>query len=348
VDQLPDNNAARRLPALHATFTPIHFFSEFAMALPVALQNLSLPVIASPMFIASGPALVAAQCKAGIVGSFPALNARPAELLGTWLSDLKTELAEFQAANPGAKVGPIAVNQIVHQSNDRLARDVAVCVEHQVPIIISSLRAPPKEMLDAIHSYGGIVLHDVVSIRHAQKALEAGVDGLILVASGAGGHAGTLSPFALVGEVRKFFSGPIALSGSIATGDAILAAQAMGADFAYIGSRWLATKESNVTDAYRDAIVESAAADVIYTNLFTGVHGNYLKKSIELAGLNPDALPEADKSAMNFGSGSAKAWRDIWGAGQGVGLMDDVPTVAEMVQRLHREYDAARARLALR
>ncbi|WLI89006.1 nitronate monooxygenase family protein [Massilia sp. R2A-15] len=317
------------------------------MALPVALQNLSLPVIGSPMFIASGPALVAAQCKAGIVGAFPALNARPADLLDTWLTDLQAELAAYQAANPGAKVGPIAVNQIVHQSNDRLAHDVEICVKHQVPIIISSLRAPPKEMLDAIHSYGGIVLHDVISIRHAKKALEAGVDGLILVAAGAGGHAGALSPFALVGEVRKFFKGPLALSGAIASGDAILAAQAMGADFAYIGSRWLATKESNVSDAYRDAIVESAAADVVYTNLFTGVHGNYLKKSIVNAGLDPEALPESDKSKMSFGSGSAKAWRDIWGAGQGVGMMDDVPTVAEMVARLKSEYDAARARLAL-
>ncbi|MDB5908726.1 MAG: nitronate monooxygenase, partial [Massilia sp.] len=300
------------------------------MALPVALQNLSLPVIGSPMFIASGPALVAAQCKAGIVGAFPALNARPAELLDTWLTDLQAELAAYQAANPGARVGPIAVNQIVHQSNDRLAHDVEVCVRHRIPIIISSLRAPPQEMLDAIHAYGGIVLHDVISIRHARKALEAGVDGLILVAAGAGGHAGALSPFALVGEVRKFFSGPLALSGAIASGDAILAAQAMGADLAYIGSRWLATKESNVTDAYREAIVESAAADVVYTNLFTGVHGNYLKKSIVNAGLDPDALPESDKSKMSFGSGAAKAWRDIWGAGQGVGLMDDVPTVAEM------------------
>ncbi|TWI62928.1 nitronate monooxygenase [Pseudoduganella lurida] len=317
------------------------------MAVPSVLQNLSLPVIASPMFIASGPALVAAQCKAGIVGSFPALNARPAELLDSWLTDLQKELAEFQAAHPDKKVGPIAVNQIVHQSNDRLAHDVEVCVKHRVPIIISSLRAPPKEMLDAIHSYGGIVLHDVISLRHAQKALEAGVDGLILVAAGAGGHAGMLSPFALVGEVRKIFDGPIALSGAIATGDAILAAQAMGADFAYIGSRWLATQESNVTDAYRDAIVESAAADVVYTNLFTGVHGNYLKKSIVAAGLDPDALPESDKSAMSFGSSSAKAWRDIWGAGQGVGLMNDVPTVAEMVERLKAEYDAARRRLAL-
>ncbi|MDB5777260.1 MAG: nitronate monooxygenase [Herbaspirillum sp.] len=299
------------------------------------------------MFIASGPALVAAQCKAGIVGSFPALNARPAELLDTWLTDLQADLAAFSTAHPELPVGSIAVNQIVHQSNDRLAHDVEVCVRHRVPIIISSLRAPPKEMMDAIHGYGGIVLHDVISIRHARKALEAGVDGLILVAAGAGGHAGTLSPFALVGEVRKFFAGPLVLSGAIATGDAVLATQAMGADFAYIGSRWLATMESNASDAYREAIVEGSAADVVYTNLFTGVHGNYLKQSIINAGLDPDNLPTADKSAMNFGAGSAKAWRDIWGVGQGIGLMDDVPSVAEMVDRLAREYDAARARLAL-
>jgi nitronate monooxygenase len=317
------------------------------MALPTVLQNLSLPVIAAPMFIASGPALVAAQCKAGIVGSFPALNARPAEQLDVWLSELQRELADHQAAHPDKKVGPFAVNQIVHQSNDRLAHDVEVCVKHRVPVIISSLRAPPPEMMAAVHGYGGIVLHDVVSIRHAEKALEAGVDGLILVAAGAGGHAGALSPFALVGEVRKFFDGPIALSGAIATGDAILAAQAMGADFAYIGSRWLATQEANVSDAYRDAIVESSAADVVYTNLFTGVHGNYLKKSIVAAGLDPDNLPVSDKSKMSFGAGSAKAWRDIWGAGQGVGLMEDVPTVAQMVERLQEQYQAARGRLGL-
>ncbi len=316
------------------------------MALPVALQNLSLPVIGAPLFIASGPKLVAAQCKAGIVGAFPALNARPAELLDTWLSDLKAELSAYQAEHPHLKVGPIAVNQIVHHSNDRLEHDVAMCVKHQVPIIISSLRAPPQQMMDAIHGYGGIVLHDVISLRHAQKALEAGVDGLILVAAGAGGHAGGLSPFALVGEVRKMFKGPLALSGSIATGDAVLAAQAMGADFAYIGTRWLATAESNVDAAYRNAIVESAAADIVYTNLFTGVHGNYLKKSIIAAGLDPDNLPEADKTKMNFGSSiGAKAWRDIWGAGQGVGLMEDLPTTAEMVMRLKAEYDAAKARL---
>ena len=315
------------------------------MALPVALQNLSLPIIGSPLFIASGPKLVIEQCKAGIVGSFPALNARPAEMLDTWLTEIQQALAEHKAAHPDAVIGPIAVNQIVHQSNDRLAHDVEVCVKHKIPIIISSLRAPPKEMLDAIHSYGGIVLHDIISIRHAQKALEAGVDGLILVAAGAGGHAGGLSRFALVGEIRKFFSGPIALSGSIATGDAVLAAQAMGADFAYIGSRWLATQEANTSEDYRQAIVESNAADVIYTNLFTGVHGNYLKKSIVNAGLDPDKLPEADKTAMNFASSSgAKAWRDIWGAGQGVGMMHDVPTVAEVVKRLKNEYVAARER----
>jgi nitronate monooxygenase len=321
-----------------------------AKHLPPVLQHLSLPVIASPMFIASGPALVSAQCKAGIVGSFPALNARPAELLDTWLTDIQADLAAYKAANPDAIIGPIAVNQIVHQSNDRLQHDVEVCVKHQIPIIISSLRAPPKEMLDAVHSYGGIVLHDVISIRHAQKALEAGVDGLILVAAGAGGHAGALSPFALVGEVRKFFDGPIALSGSIATGDAVLSARAMGADFAYIGSRFLATKEANVTEEYKQTILESSAADVVYTNLFTGVHGNYLKKSIVKAGLDPDNLPEADKRAMNFGSGGsseAKAWRDIWGAGQGVGLMDEVLEVPEIVARLKAEYEAARKRLAL-
>lgn len=320
------------------------------MALPVALQNLSLPVIGSPLFIASGPALVTAQCKAGIVGAFPALNARPAELLDTWLTDIQADLAAYRVAHPDAVIGPIAVNQIVHQSNDRLGHDVEMCVKHRIPIIISSLRAPPAEMMDAIHSYGGIVLHDVISIRHAHKALEAGVDGLILVAAGAGGHAGALSPFALVGEVRKFFSGPIALSGAIASGDAILAAQAMGADLAYIGSRWLATTESNVDEAYRQAIVESSAADIVYTNLFTGVHGNYLKKSIVAAGLDPDNLPVADKSAMNFGSGGgskAKAWRDIWGAGQGVGLMDEVMSVAQMVAQFKREYLAARARLGM-
>jgi nitronate monooxygenase len=319
------------------------------MALPPVLQHLSLPVIGAPMFIASGPELVIAQCKAGIVGSFPALNARPAEELTKWLTRIETELADFKVANPGLPVAPFAVNQIVHTSNDRLQHDIDVCVEHRVPVLISSLRAPDRAMLDAVHAYGGVVFHDVISIRHAKKALDAGVDGLILVAAGAGGHAGMLSPFALVGEVRKFFDGPIALSGSIATGGAVLAAQAMGADFAYIGTRWLATQEANTTEGYRDAIVSSNAADVIYTNLFTGVHGNYLRSSIEAAGLDPANLPQSDAKAMNFGSGGgnkAKAWRDIWGAGQGVGLMDDVPAVADVVTRLRREYDEARSRVA--
>ncbi len=318
--------------------------------LPAVLQHLRLPVIGAPMFIASGPELVIAQCQAGIVGSFPALNARPADELPRWLARITTELAAFQAAHPDRPVAPFAVNQIVHASNDRLLQDIDVCVEHRVPIMISSLRAPDRAMLDAVHAYGGVVFHDVISIRHAKKALDAGVDGLILVAAGAGGHAGILSPFALVGEVRKFFDGPIALSGSIASGGAILAAQAMGADFAYIGTRWLATQEANTSADYRDAIVGSSAADVVYTNLFTGVHGNYLKKSIVAAGLDPENLPQSDPTTMNFASGGgskAKAWRDIWGAGQGVGLMDDVPTVADVVARLEVEYHAARTRVGL-
>lgn len=318
--------------------------------LPVQLQNLALPVIASPLFIASTPALVVAQCKAGIVGSFPALNARPAELLDTWLTDINRELSTYKAINPETRIGPIAVNQIVHHSNNRLEQDAAVLIKHKVPIIISTLRAPPKEMLDEIHAYGGIVMHDVISIRHAKKALEGGVDGLILVAAGAGGHAGLLSPFALVGEVRKFFDGPIALAGAITTGEAVLAAQAMGVDFAYIGTRWLAAKEANVNEPYRQAILESAAADIIYTNVFSGVHANYLKKSIVRAGMDPDNLPESDKSALNFSSGgstAAKAWRDIWGAGQGVGMIDEIATVADIVNELKLEYEGARARLSL-
>ena len=313
-------------------------------------DNLTLPVIGSPLFIVSNPDLVIAQCKAGIVGSFPALNARPDHVLGEWLTRIKTELADYKAANPHAKVAPYAVNQIVHQSNNRLEHDIRVCLDHQAPVWITSLRAPPKEMLDAVHSYGGIVLHDVINIRHAQKALEAGVDGLILVCAGAGGHAGTLSPFALLGEVRKFWKGIVCLAGSIATGEGVLAAEAMGADFAYMGTRFVATQEANSVEGYRQAIVDSAASDIVYTNLFTGVHGNYLKKSITNAGLDPDDLPTSDASKMNFGSGGntkAKAWKDVWGAGQGVGLMHDVPPTAELVARLKAEYDAARARLAL-
>jgi nitronate monooxygenase len=319
------------------------------MALPAALQHLALPVIASPMFIVSYPELVLAQCKAGIVGSFPALNARPAELLGEWLTQIREGLEAHKAAHPGAVVGPIAVNQIVHHSNARLEADIRVCVEHEVPIFITSLRAPVKEMIDAVHSYGGIVLHDVINLRHAQKALEAGVDGLILVAAGAGGHAGMMSPFALVGEVRRMFDGPIVLSGAIANGGSILAAQAMGADFAYMGTRFIATREAHALESYKSAIVDSNAADIIYTNLFTGVHGNYIRQSIVNAGLDPDALPESNKDAMNFSDSAvkAKAWKEIWGAGQGVGLMDDVPSVEELVARLKREYDEAKARLGI-
>ncbi|CAB3689733.1 NAD(P)H-dependent flavin oxidoreductase [Trinickia soli] len=315
------------------------------MALPAVLQNLTLPVVASPMFIVSYPELVLAQCKAGIVGSFPALNARPAELLDEWLTRMNEELAAHRVANPAARIGPIAVNQIVHQSNGRLEQDVRVCVEHKVPIFITSLRAPAREIIDAVHSYGGIVLHDVINLRHAQKALEAGVDGLILVAAGAGGHAGTTSPFALVGEVRRIFDGPIVLSGAIANGGSILAAQAMGADLAYMGTRFIATQEAHAVDDYKRAIVNASASDIVYTNLFTGVHGNYIRESIVNAGLDPDALPQSDKTKMNFGSDKAKAWKDIWGAGQAVGLMDDVPTVAELVARLKQEYDDTRARL---
>lgn len=315
------------------------------MALPAALADaLSLPVIGSPMFIVSGPELVIAQCLNGVVGSFPALNARPADQLDLWIARIKAELAAAKAAEPARIVAPFAVNQIVHASNDRLAHDMEICVRHQVPIIITSLRAP-DEVVSAAHSYGGLVFHDVTTIRHAQKALEAGVDGLILVCAGAGGHAGTLSPFALVGEVRRFYDGPIILSGAIATGSAILAAQAMGADLAYIGSRFIATEEANAAPGYKEMIVEAAAADIVYTPFFTGVPGNYLKPSIAAQGLDPDALPQADKSRMNFGSGSARAWRDIWGSGQGVGLIEDAPAAATVIARLRREYDDARARL---
>jgi len=319
------------------------------MALPKILQHLALPVVASPMFIVSYPELVLAQCKAGIVGAFPALNARPAEMLGDWLGQIEENLAAHRAQHPDAIVGPLAVNQIVHVSNARLEHDIKVCVDHKVPIFITSLRAPPKEMVDAVHSYGGIVLHDVISIRHAEKALEAGVDGLILVAAGAGGHAGMLSPFALVGEVRRMFDGAIILSGAIANGGSILAAQAMGADLAYMGTRFIATREAHAADSYKKAIVDAQAADIIYTNLFTGVHGNYIRESIVAAGLDPNNLPDSGKHAMNFSDGSsAKAWKDVWGAGQGVGLTNDVPSVAELVARLKDEYETARQRLIAR
>jgi nitronate monooxygenase len=318
------------------------------MALPATLSdNLSLPVIGSPMFIVSGPELVIAQCLNGVVGSFPALNARPAGQLDIWITRIKTELAAARAADPTRKIAPFAVNQIVHASNDRLMHDMEACVRHRVPIIITSLRAP-GEIVAAAHSYGGLVFHDVTNIRHARKALEAGVDGLILVCAGAGGHAGMLSPFALVGEIRRFYDGPVILSGAIATGSAILSAQAMGADLAYIGTRFIATQEANAAQGYKDMIVGTSAADIVYTPYFTGVPGNYLKPSIAAQGLDPDDLPHADKTKMSFGSGAAKAWRDIWGSGQGVGLIDDAPPVATVIDRLKAEYTEARARLCAR
>ena len=310
------------------------------MPIPESLnRNLALPVICAPMFIVSNPDLVIAQCKAGLIGSFPALNARPMEVLDDWLTRIKTELA----ADPNA--APFAVNQIIHPSNERLEHDMALCVKHEVPLIITSLSAP-TQIVPPVHAYGGKVFHDVISVRHAEKALEAGVDGLILVCAGAGGHAGMLSPFALVGEIRKFYDGPIALSGAITNGSAILAAQAMGADFAYIGTRFIATAEAHALDAYKQAIVDSAAVDVVYTPYFTGVHGNYLKKSIVAAGLDPANLPEKDKTSMNFGGATAaKAWKDIWGAGQGVGTIDDVMPTADLAARLKQEYKAAKAAL---
>ena len=315
------------------------------MPLPPLLRNLRLPAIGAPLFIISNPDLVLAQCKAGIVGSFPALNARPPELLDEWLSRITSELAAYQAANPQATVAPFAVNQIVHSSNDRLQRDMDLCVKHRVPILITSLRAPDA-VVEAAHGYGGLVFHDVTNIRHAQRALAAGVDGLILVCAGAGGHAGRLSPFALVPEVRAFYDGTIILSGAIAGGGAILAAQAIGADLAYIGTRFIASVEANAPAAYKQMILASRGEDIVYSSLFTGVHGNYLRGSIVNAGLDPDALPESDKDAMDFGSGRTKAWRDIWGAGQGVGQIDEVLPAAEIVDRLEREYRAARERIS--
>jgi len=316
--------------------------------LPSVLQGLSLPVIASPMFTVSYPELVLAQCKAGIVGSFPALNARQPELLDEWLTMMKQELDDYKRQHPDAVVGPIAVNQIVHSSNLRLERDVATCIEHKVPIFITSLRAPVPEIVDAVHAYGGLILHDVINVKHARKALDAGVDGLIVVAAGAGGHAGTLSPLALVGEVRRFFQGPLALSGAIASGDAILAAQAMGADFAYIGTRFIASQEANAAEPYKNSLLKAGASDIIYSNLFSGVHGNYVRESIERAGLDPDNLADADKSIMNFADGrsKAKARKDIWGAGHGVGHIDDIPPAGQIVERLRQEYAVARRRLA--
>ena len=319
------------------------------MSLPAIFDRLALPVIGSPLFIISGPDLVIAQCKAGIVGSFPALNARPQSLLDEWLHRITEELAAHNRANPDRPAAPFAVNQIVHKSNDRLETDLATCAKWQVPITITSLGAR-EELNQAVHAWGGITLHDVIDDRFARKAIEKGADGLIAVAAGAGGHAGRLSPFALIGEIRQWFDGPLALSGSIATGDAVLAAQAMGADFAYIGSPFIATEEANADPAYKQGIVEGRASDIVYSNLFTGVHGNYLRGSITRAGLDPDNLPEGDLKTMNFGgdNGSkAKAWRDIWGSGQGIGAVDRVESVAVRVERLAREYHAAKARLKL-
>ena len=317
------------------------------MALPPVLSGpLSVPVVASPMFIASCPDLVVAQCTSGIIGSFPALNARPASLLGDWLDEITERCNGFQKANPDAIVASFAVNQIVHRSNDRLEQDMATIVEHQVPIVITSLGARP-EINEAVHSYGGIVLHDVINNAFAHKAIEKGADGLIAVAAGAGGHAGTLSPFALIREIRSWFDGPLLLSGAIAHGRSVLAAQAAGADFAYVGSAFLSTREANVADGYRQMIVDSGAGDIVYSNLFTGVHGNYLRGSIEAAGLDPDNLPTSDPSAMSFGTGGddAKAWRDIWGSGQGIGVIKTTTTARELVDRLRAEYLTARDEL---
>jgi len=319
------------------------------MTLQELKRRLTIPVIGSPLFIISTPDLVIAQCKAGIVGSFPALNARPAEVLEQWLDRINTELDEYNRAHPERPAAPYAVNQIVHKSNDRLEHDLAVCVKYKVPLVITSLGAR-DDLNDAVHSYGGMVLHDVINQKFAHKAIEKGADGLILVASGAGGHAGVQSPFALVQETREWFDGPIALSGSIASGESVLAAEAMGADFGYIGSAFIATREANAAEGYKTAIVEASAGDIVYTNLFTGVHGNYLRPSIVAAGLDPDNLPESDPSKMQFGSGGSgksKAWRDIWGCGQGIGTLHDIPTAGELVERLTRQYDAARARLGL-
>jgi len=319
------------------------------MTLQELKRRLAIPVIGSPLFIVSNPDLVIAQCKAGIVGSFPALNARPAEVLEQWLVRITTELAEHDRAHPERPAAPFAVNQIVHKSNDRLEHDIAMCVKHKVPLVITSLGAR-ADVNEAVHSYGGMVLHDVINQTFARKAIDKGADGLVLVATGAGGHAGVQSPFALVQETRAWFDGPIALSGSIATGGAVLAAEAMGADFGYIGSAFIATREANASEAYKQAIVDGSAQDIVYTNLFTGVHGNYLRPSIVAAGLDPDHLPESDPSKMAFGSGGSaksKAWRDIWGCGQGIGAVADVPGAGEFVARLIRQYDAARARLGL-
>lgn len=317
------------------------------MTLPALLGRLRLPVIGAPLFIISNPDLVIAQCKAGIVGSFPALNARPQGLLDEWLHRITEELAAWDRDHPDAPSAPFAVNQIVHRSNVRLEEDMATCAKWQVPIVITSLGARP-EVNEAVHAWGGVTLHDVINDRFARKAIEKGADGIIAVAAGAGGHAGTLSPFALVQEIRQWFAGPLILSGAIATGRSILAAQAMGADLAYIGSPFIATREANAAAAYKQAIVDGRAGDIVYSSLFTGVHGNYLRASISAAGLDPDNLPEGDVSTMNFGAGDAKAWRDIWGSGQGIGAVTRVQPARDYIAQLKTEYDAARAELQAR
>ena len=315
------------------------------MPLPKILQdNLAIPVIGSPLFLVSGPELVIAQCKAGIVGSFPALNARPQHVLEEWLIRIKEELAQAKAENSNLPIAPYAVNQICHASNDRLMGDMELCVKHEVPIIITSLR-PPAELVEAAHSYGWLVYHDVINVRHAKKAAEQGVDGLILVCAGAGGHAGALSPFALLREVKEWFDGTVILSGSIGDGYSVASSLALGADFAYMGTRFIATKEANADQGYKQMLIDSAADDIVYSSLFTGVSGNYLKPSIKNAGLDPDNLPDADKSTMNFGSGGntdAKAWKDIWGSGQGIGGIKDDPSVEDLVTRLIEEYNQAK------
>ena len=314
------------------------------MPIPDSIKdNISIPLIGAPLFLISAPDLVIAQCKAGIIGSFPALNARPQHVLEEWIVRIKTELKEYQEQNPDKKVAPFAVNQICHGSNDRLQGDMEICVKHKVPIIITSLR-PPAEVVEAAHSYGGLVFHDVINVRHAKKAADMGVDGLILVCAGAGGHAGALSPFALLREVKSWFDGTIILSGSIGDGYSVASALALGADFAYLGTRFIATHEANAEPEYKQMLIESSANDIVYSNLFTGVLGNYLKPSIQNAGLDPDNLPTADKSAMNFGSGGntdSKAWKDIWGSGQGIGLIEDAPTVEDLVSRIRSEFNEA-------
>ena len=314
------------------------------MPIPDSIKdNISIPVIGAPLFLISVPDLVIAQCKAGIIGSFPALNARPQHVLEEWIVRIKTELKEYQEQNPDKKFAPFAVNQICHGSNDRLQGDMEICVKHEVPIIITSLR-PPAEVVEAAHSYGGLVFHDVINVRHAKKAADMGVDGLILVCAGAGGHAGALSPFALLREVKSWFDGTIILSCSIGDGYSVASALALGADFAYLGTRFIATHEANAEPEYKQMLIESSANDIVYSNLFTGVLGNYLKPSIQNAGLDPDNLPTADKSAMNFGSGGntdSKAWKDIWGSGQGIGLIEDAPTVESLVERIRAEFNEA-------